>query len=1143
VHKLLEASPAKRCGWARASKVACFGLLAFIAFHPVGAAGQTRCDGAVATIVAAEGEVSVGTEHRLANFVGNAGDSSLCPGESIFVGHHSRAAIRLENTGQIIRLDQGTTVTIMPPGPQGRPLLELANGWLQLLSPGGEPLDVKTPYVTAGVEGTEFFVAVDRARQIARVGVIEGRVVVEAADRTRLILDAGGAAQAGAHEKLHTIPIAPRDQVRWAIYYPPVMWEMPAPGTVDPRIERAWQAWRAGDLTAAIAQTDKIAAATLDPRSRDYLGAILLSVGRTDEAGGFLGCPDRSSGASAPTAPATPRAHALCAIVAVARNRPEEAEAQAARAVALDPSGSAPRVAQSYALQAGLHLEEARAALLAASAQDDALVQARLAEVEFYLGHIAAANRAAKRAIEASPGLSRPRAILGFAALADNRFAAAEAAFRAAAMRDPADPLPRIGLGLVAIRRGDLATGRPELELAVALDPEGAVFRSYLGKAYAAEKRFAAAEREWKLAQQSDPRDPTPWLYEAFAKRSLNLPAEALADLQQSIARNDNRAVYRSRLLLDQDLATRTADLASVYRDLGFEQAALSEGYKSVNGDPASPAAHRFLSETFLALPRHESASDSELLQSLLLQPLNVNPPRPRLSREGLGIIDLLGPSRVGYNEFSPLFAGDGLGLLTDGFAGDRGTAGGNLLVNGLYHDLSGSVGQFYSRTEGIHANGDLRRRVTDLIFQPALAEHGSLFAEYRYSDLDAGDPQNRFNLTNFNPIERQTDDARQYRVGGRVDGGPGVTFVGVWTGANAYALTAPGTVSLHEHEDANTGEGAVYLTGERFNIIAGGNVFAGRDQLGPIVLGRALPVTSSPSNDHGAWLYGNIAPDPAVRLTLGGHFDELRTIVGRTQFDPKLGLSWDVLPNTTLRAAWFAALKRPLIGDPSLRSGQTIEPTQVAGFNQLFDDLTGSKTRRWGIGVDHKFPHVLFESDTLLAGAEWSQRQLDVPISVTSGPTTTILELGWKERFGRAYLSWLPTERIAVNIALDWERLHRTVLADTLDGFTEIQLLRVPFELRYFDPTGLFGLVRTTLVREAGEFVAVTPPSAVTPGKDTFATVDVGIGWRLPGRAAIATLEAQNLLDSHFHYQDTDPLNPRILARRTILARVTFGL
>jgi hypothetical protein len=54
-------------------------------------------------------------------------------------------------------------------------------------------------------------------------------------------------------------------------------------------------------------------------------------------------------------------------------------------------------------------------------------------------------------------------------------------------------------------------------------------------------------------------------------------------------------------------------------------------------------------------LPCLDTASDREFLQSLLLRPLNVLPLRPRLSREGLGILDALGPARFGRDELSPL--------------------------------------------------------------------------------------------------------------------------------------------------------------------------------------------------------------------------------------------------------------------------------------------------------------------------------------------------------------------------------------------------------------------------------------------------------------------------------------------------------
>src|SRR5262249_36889182 len=161
------------------------------------------------------------------------------------------------------------------------------------------------------------------------------------------------------------------------------------------------------------------------------------------------------------------------------------------------------------------------------------------------------------------------------------------------------------------------------------------------------------------------------------------------------------------------------------------------------------------------------------------------NPPPPRLARQVIGVLPLFEPTRLGYDEFSPLFASDGLGLLSDGFAGNFGTIGGTLLANGLYRNLSGSVGPFYFRPDGIHPNGDLRNRITDVIFQPALSDRASLLGEFRYSDFNAGDFQNRFNLANFNPAQFQTDNDREYRVGGHFNAAPGVTFVGVWTGEN----------------------------------------------------------------------------------------------------------------------------------------------------------------------------------------------------------------------------------------------------------------------------------------------------------------------------------------------------------------------
>ncbi len=128
-----------------------------------------------------------------------------------------------------------------------------------------------------------------------------------------------------------------------------------------------------------------------------------------------------------------------------------------------------------------------------------------------------------------------------------------------------------------------------------------------------------------------DPADPSPWFYDAIRKQTINRPVEALADLQKSIELNDNRAVYRSKLLLDQDLAARSAGLARIFEDLGFQRLALVKGWKSVNTDPTGFSAHRLLSDVYSELPRHEIARVSELLQSQLLQPVNIAPLYPKL--------------------------------------------------------------------------------------------------------------------------------------------------------------------------------------------------------------------------------------------------------------------------------------------------------------------------------------------------------------------------------------------------------------------------------------------------------------------------------------------------------------------------------
>lgn len=114
--------------------------------------------------------------------------------------------------------------------------------------------------------------------------------------------------------------------------------------------------------------------------------------------------------------------------------------------------------------------------------------------------------------------------------------------------------------------------------------------------------------------------------------------------------------MYRSRLGLDSDLAARSASVGCIYRDLGFEQIALVDACKSITAHPADYSGHRFLSDSYSSLQRHDIARVSELLQSQLLQPINLTPIQPHLAESDLRIAEGAGPSLPAFNEFNRMY-------------------------------------------------------------------------------------------------------------------------------------------------------------------------------------------------------------------------------------------------------------------------------------------------------------------------------------------------------------------------------------------------------------------------------------------------------------------------------------------------------
>jgi Tfp pilus assembly protein PilF len=1034
-------------------------------------------------------------------------DDPLSAGDTIRVGPRSRAVLALLDRS-VLRLAENTTVTLQPPGPERSGLLDLLRGAVHVLTRGPRSLDIKTELVSVGVRGTEFLVGADP--DATTITVFEGAVVAENAQGAVALSGGQSAiAQRGAAPVLRLVA-RPRDAVRWALHYPAV---------VEPRPD--------------------------DPVSR---AQALLAVGSVDEAGAEL---DRALAAS----PGDARALSLQAVVAVVQNDRDRAQQLARAAVAAAPASATAQLALSYALQARFDLAGARASARRAVTLDpkDALAWARLAELDASFGEAGAALEAARQASALAPDLSRTRTVLGFAHLANVDPRAAERELERAIALDSADPLPRLGLGLARVRTGDLDRGARDLEIAANLAPNDALVRSYLGKAYFEEKRTGLDEREFATAKDLDPKDPTPWFYSAISKQASNRPVEALWDLDRAIELNDGRAVYRSRLLLDSDLAARSASLGRIYGDLGFQQLALAEGWRSLDADPTSDSAHRLLADSYAALPRHEVARVSELLQAQLLQPLNVTPIQPRLGESNLLLAGRGGPGFPAFNEFNPLFERDRLVGQVGWFAGDRSTVGVEPVVAGVYRNVSVSAG--YSRfwTDGFRVNADQTDQIGDVFVQAMLSRDTSVQAEYRRRHTDFGSLQSQFLPELVKRDERHHEEYETYRVGARHAFSAGsvvLASAAYQTARGGFTdrladpnLPAPLGVGVNVDTDAGSGELQWLLRSRWVDVVSGAGFFRIRGrtvmtttlEFPPPPAGPGPVAGDSASIDPGvrhanAYSYAHLHLGAALTVTAGASADVLKSVqlTDRTQVNPKVGVTWSPFAGTTLRAAAFRVLKRSLIAD------QTLEPTQVAGFSQFFDDENGARSWRFGLGLDQRFSRGLF------GGVEGSRRELVIPLTVNDQQSLGIRETRWSEYEARGYLFWTPRSWVALRAEYAFERLVRDRVVLT-DGLHLASTHRVPVGVSLFHRSGLGATATATYVRQAGSFG--DPPTFVD-GSDRFWLVDAGLSWRLPRRAGTFGVVATNLLDQKFKLYEYGINNwsSTVQPARAVFARVTLA-
>jgi hypothetical protein len=218
-----------------------------------------------------------------------------------------------------------------------------------------------------------------------------------------------------------------------------------------------------------------------------------------------------------------------------------------------------------------------------------------------------------------------------------------------------------------------------------------------------------------------------------------------------------------------------------------------------------------------------------------------------------------------------------------------------------------------------------------------------------------------------------------------------------------------------------------------------------------------------------------------------------------------------------------------------ALVANQTLEPTQIAGFNQFFDDTNGTKAQRGGAGLDARVTNNLY------AGLEASERDLEVPVF---SEVSQVIRAKQKEQLYRGYLYWLPHANWAVRGEYRFEKFSRDP-ATAGGNPSRIETFSTPLSLNYFNSSGILANFTATYVRQALQ----RPGPSINNDVSGFVMLDAVLGYRIPNRRGIFSLEGRNLLnneDSSFrnlNFQVSEQFySQRFTPGRTFFLRLTLN-
>jgi tetratricopeptide (TPR) repeat protein len=896
-------------------------------------------------------------------------------------GPDSRAAL-LWSAQSVVSIGASTEIEILPPRQRdGLGNLGLSRGIMSFFhrdEPGR--IQVITRGVVAAVRGTEFVMAVSGGGgERTTLSVIDGQVDFGNDRGSLLVTNAQQAFAETGQPPTRTAGFIANNILQWCFYYPAVLdlAELPLSSEQQQVLAASIEAYRFGDLMAAL---DRYPAGR-DARSdseRVFHAALLVSVGQIEQTEAVLAGISATGGSDRPQRLAA----ALRQLIAAVKHQSATSNAPPQLATELLARSY---YEQSRAVQSN-SLEEARRMARQATtvSPEFGFGWARLAELEFSFGRRGAALEALDKALALSPRNAQALTTKGFILAARNQTREALAWYDRALAVDGALGNAWLGRGLCRIHTGDRVGGREDLLVAAALEPQRSELRSYLGKAYANEGEFRQSTKELDLAKRLDPNDPTGWLYSALLNQEYNRINDAIRDLERSKELNDNRSVYRSQLLLDQDRAVRSANLAAMYQDAGMFDVAVREAGKAVNYDYGNYSAHLFLANAYeqIAAPnlinlRYETPAENEFLVANLLAPAPAGTLSPVISQQ----------------QYSPLFDRNRLGLVSSTEYLSRGAWTESGAQYGIFGNFSYNLQGFYRWDPGQQPNGDLEQRQLSLQVKQQISARDMIWLNVKQYEGENGDVFQYYDPAMANKGVRSTETQEPIiSLGYHHEWGLGMHTLFLFGRLNdTFTLTNaadPILLTFRSDVDPIAVPGATELTGvsglsiqqlyqgrldiysgelqqiwqtEVHNTVVGarlqyGQLETSNFQINPSTIGAVFPPPPAPTADQDfssmfrrLSLYGYhqwqiLAPLQLIggvvyeHMTYPSNFriapisDQETTTDG---FFPKAGLMWTSAKGTTARFAYTRSLAGASI-DQSYR----LEPSQVAGFVQSYRSI-----------------------------------------------------------------------------------------------------------------------------------------------------------------------------------------------------------